>query len=343
MEHMLTGNNSFLGTPFFLVTIVVALFWGAGPALCSILLAALAIDYYFLPPTGQFDAKNWTDIAPLVPYMIAAISIALITAQRERARQRALFAEQEAQEYAKELEEINAQLRQANQLKDIFFSSASHELKTPLTTIQGQAQIGLRRLAKISAPPPQLEPVQNSLQKIDEQTHRLHGLVDDLLDLGMLSAGKMKLRRNRCNLGDICREIVNDQRLLSGRTIELDLPEPDVVLQADRERLNQVLQNLVTNAIKYSTEGSTVSVRVLLQPSTVQIQVHNQGPVIPPEQRESIFEPFYRAPNSHTARKEGWGLGLAISRDIIERHNGHIWVESSASSGTTFFVELPLS
>jgi signal transduction histidine kinase len=349
VEQILTGQNLFLGIPFFLMTILVALFWGTGPALCSIVLSWLTLDYFFLhlflPPSGQIQAISWPALAPLAPYIVAEVFVALITAQREHARRRALFAEQEMQAHAQELEQINEQLKQAHQLKDIFFSRASHELKTPLTTIQGQAQIGLRRLAKISPQPAGLDLVENSLNKIDEQTHRLHGLIDDLLDLGMLSAGKMRLRLKSCNLSEICREIVEDQRLLSGRTIELDLPERKATLRADQERLNQVILNLLTNAIKYSPADSTIQLRILLPStsSTIQLQIHNLGPAIPLEQQESIFEPFHRVQNIHTPTKQGWGLGLAISKDIIERHNGQIWVVSSETAGTTFYVELPRS
>ncbi len=340
-ERYFTGHTNFLGTSSFLVTVVIALFWGSGPAVFSILLGLLALDYFFMPPYNQFTIESWRQALPLAPFFVGELIVALITAQRELARRRALFAEQEIQAHADQLEEINSQLRQTNQIKDVFFSRASHELKTPLTTIRGQSQLALRRLAKVPKSS-EIEQVRDALEKIEDQTRRLHALIDDLLDIGMLSAGKIKLRLKRCNVGDICREVVEDQRALSGRTIDLELPRTAVVLRsADCERLTQVLINLITNAIKYSAEGSRVCVRVLPQNARVTIEIHNEGTPIPQEQQENIFEPFYRAGNAQSSSKQGWGLGLAICKDIIERHNGHIRVSSTPQEGTTFCVELP--
>ena len=340
MVPWLIGPNYFLGAPFFLVTVLVALLWGTGPAIFSVLLGVIALDYFFIPPPG-ISLKNWDALLPFTPYFVAELFVALITAQREAARQRALFAEQEIQEHADELEQINRQLGQANQLKDMFLSRASHELKTPLTTIRGQAQIGLRRLEKQPELPGELGVVHAALQRVEEQSYRLQTLIDDLMDLSVLSTGKVKLRLKRCDLNNLCRQIVEDQRLLSGRTIELELPENPVILRIDSDRLSQVITNLLTNAIKYSTENSAVQVQVVQQPAGALIKVHNVGSVIPPQQQKDIFEPFYRASNAQSSAKQGWGLGLAICRDIVEQHNGSIWVESSKEAGTTFFVELP--
>src|SRR5262249_14958384 len=151
-----------------------------------------------------------------------------------------------------ELEQVNLQLEQANELKDRFLSMASHELKTPITSIRGQAQIILRRFSKQPELPAHLVPIQSALQKIDEQTHRLNSLVDDLTDLGSIRAGKLELRPGDCDLVEVCQSVVEDQRATSGRTIELEASDNPVTLRADRDRLGQVIVNLVSNAIKYS-------------------------------------------------------------------------------------------
>ncbi len=343
-EQYITGRSAplFFGAPFFLVTVLVALLWGGGAAIFSILVGAIALDYFFLSPTYTFMVGDWRDLVPLLPYLLAELFVALITVQREGARRRALFAEQEMQARADELERANNDLEKSNQLKDIFFSRASHELKTPLTAIRGQTQIAQKRLMKVAMSSPDLEVVRNSLEKIEGQTQRLHALVDDLLDLGMLSVGKMQLNMKRCDLVEICHEIVEEQRTLSGRSIDFAVPAPHLKAHVDGERLGQVMTNLVTNAIKYSTDGTTIQVHMLQQDKTVQIQVHNEGQAIPSEQQQNIFEPFYRASNAYNSAKQGWGLGLAICKDIIERHDGRIWVESEEGLGTTFFVELPV-
>jgi signal transduction histidine kinase len=342
LEKHLLPSFYFPGVAMLLSVLLVALFWGVGPALFSVLLAALALDYFYFPPFFQFSAFTWNAILQLLPFIIGGIIIAIITAQRESARYRALFAEQLAQEHADELALANQELEQANQLKDQFLSMASHELKTPITTIRGQAQIVLRRLSKQPEPSSEQAAVQTALQKIEEQTHRLATLVDDLLELSSMRSGKVSLRLKRCNLGEICREAVEDQRLLTGRPIDLEIPATPLTLQADPNRLSQVISNLVSNAIKYSSQESPVTVTLTRQNTAALIAVQDLGQGIPEDQQKLIFETFYRAPNAQTSSKNGWGLGLAICKDIVERHGGRIWCNSQPGKGSTFFVELPL-
>ena len=334
LEEKLIHDFYFPGAPLFLAIVLVALMWGTGPALFSVLLSTLALEYFYLPPLVQFNLSNWPGVLQILPFFLAGIVIAIISGQREVARRRALFAEQGLQEHANELE-------QANQLKDQFLSMASHELKTPITTIRGQAQIMLRRLSKQKELPGEFSDVRTALEKIDEQTYRLTALVDDLLDLSSIRSGKIELRFSRCDVRDICSSVVEDQRLLSGRSIELEGPATPVMLKADSERLSQVVTNLVSNAIKYSPDESPVQVSVRQREKAVLIEVHDRGQGIPKDQHKRIFETFYRSPDAETARKSGWGLGLAICKDLVERHGGYLWCESQVGEGSTFFVELP--
>lgn len=339
--------NAFLDTPFVLVTLIIALIWGTEPAVLSILLGTLVFDIYFLPPFDSLT-HDWPELLPLVPFVLAEIIMVVLAAQRERGRRQILFARQESEVYADELEWVNQELEQANQeleqadkLKDHFLSMASHELKTPITGIRGQAQLGLLRLTKQAELSSELAPFRTILERIDQQTHRLNSLVDDLLDLSILNSGKMKLRSTRCDVGEMCREVITEQQSFSGRMIKLEVPSSPVVPQADCERLSQVVTNLVANAIKYSPDNSAVQVRVSQSNNKAMIQVHNEGSTIPQEQQANIFEPFYRTPDARSSSKKGWGLGLAISKQIVERHGGRIWVKSSEGKGTTFGIELP--
>ena len=340
-------DNAFLDTPFVLVTLIIALIWGTEPAVLSILLGTLAFDIYFLPPVGSL-VHDWHALLQLIPFVLAEIIIVVLVAQRERGRRQILFARHELEAYAGELEWVNQELERANQelekadkLKDHFLSMASHELKTPITSIRGQAQLGMRRLTKQTELPAELAPLRTALERIDQQTHRLNSLVDDLLDLSILRSGKMTLRPTRCDVGEMCREVITEQHSLSSRSIGLEVPSSPVVLQADCERLSQVVTNVVTNAIKYSPENSSVQVRVSQSKHAALIQIHNEGSTIPQEQQANIFEPFYRTPAAQSSSKKGWGLGLSISKQIVERHGGRIGVESSKEKGVTFRIELP--
>ncbi len=342
LEEKLIHDFYFPGAPLFLAIVLVALMWGTGPALFSVFLSTLALEYFYLPPLVQFNLGNWPGVLQILPFFLAGIVIAIISGQREVARRRALFAEQGLQEHANELERTNQELEQANRLKDQFLSMASHELKTPITAIRGQAQIMLRRLSKQKELPGEFSDVRTALEKIDEQTYRLTALVDDLLDLSSIRSGKIELRFSRCDVRDICSSVVEDQRLLSGRSIELEVPPAPVMLDVDSDRLSQVVTNLVANAIKYSPDESPVRVSVGQRDKVALIEVHDRGQGIPKDQQKRIFETFYRSPDAEAARKSGWGLGLAICKDIVERHAGCIWCESQVGEGSTFFVELPL-
>lgn len=325
-------RNYFIGAPLFLVTVFIALIWGTGPSIFSIILGILSLNYFVIPPTGAFSWE-WHNVLPTIPFFLAQLIVALITGQREAARHKTMLAEQKAQERATELEK-------ANQLKDHFLSMASHELKTPITTIRAHIQLMRRRLAQQPLPT-EYTLLASGLEKLELQSQRLNALVDDLLDASILSTGKIPLHRKQCDVGELSREVIEEQQALTGRCIALHIASPPVLIQADCDRLSQVMINLVTNAIKYSPEKSLIEVTIRRDARQVVIEVHNEGSVIPQEQQEHIFEPFYRAPDAHHSSKKGWGLGLAICQQIVERHGGHIKVESSAEQGTTFIVELP--
>jgi signal transduction histidine kinase len=341
LEQRFADHHYFLGTALFFVTVLVALIWGAGPGLFSLLLALLVLSYVLLLPFAVSGTGDWTGILILLPFCFAALLVVFLTSRLERARQRALFAEQVAQTRAEELAVANRALQEANQLKDRFLSTASHELKTPITVMSMQAQLLLRRMSDQPAAPVEQAVVRAALEKICHQTGRLDTLVEDLLDINRIRAGGIELRLEACDLGELCREVVKDQVHLAGRPIEMDLPPTPVILPVDGDRLRQVVGNLLSNAIKYAVEGGVVRVGVSRQTASALIQVHNDGPAIPQEHQLHLFELFYRTPTAQSSSKQGWGLGLAICKDLVERHGGRIWVESSEGAGTSFFVELP--
>lgn len=222
-----------------------------------------------------------------------------------------------------------------------FLSLASHELKTPITTIRAYAQLLLHGLSKQSERSVDPAALRSTIGKIVEQTGRLNTLVDDLLDPGNILTRKMKLCPVWCDLGEVCLAVVEDQRLLTGRLIELTVPATPVLLEADSDRLSQVVINLVSNAVKYSPEDCAVQVHVSQHDGEALIQVCDAGRGIPLDQRTRIFEAFYRAPTAQGSLKQGLGLGLTICKEIVEWHGGRIWCESCEGKGTTFVVALP--
>lgn len=335
--------NLYLPSTFLLLvtTLLIALFWGVGPALFSVALGTISLHYIYISPTIHSTIPSAQEILQLLPYIIAGLAIAIITAQRETARYRALFAEEVANEHADELARANLELEQANKLKDQFLSMASHELKTPITSIRGQAQLALRRIAKQREVSPDISTAYTALEKIEQQTRRLNALVEDLLDLSSIQAGKIPLQMSNCDLVEVCRAVVEEQRLLSGRSITFETPLETGKIKADANRLSQVVTNLVSNALKYSPDEKPISVRLNQDDGKITIAVEDEGSGIAPEEQEHIFEPFYRASHARGSSKNGMGLGLAICKDIVERHGGSIWCDSHPGKGSSFFVSLP--
>ncbi len=318
-------QDYFIEPPFVITTFLVGWFWGIGPALLTLIIEVLSLDYWIVPSLGVIDFFRWPAIASFTPFIfIQLLTLKLILVQKK---------------YRQQLIMRHAQLEEANQVKDLFLSRASHELKTPLTTIQGNIQLVLRRLSRQQPLPAEFSFLAPKLAIVDAQTHRSQELIDDLLNLSSLRTGKIPLRITSCDFCSLCRNVVENQRSLVDQAITLKLPADGVVLQVDEGRMYQVVTNLVVNATKYSPAHSSVSVEVNQRETGVILMVHNDGPVIPKDQQDKIFEPFYRIPGAQMGTTQGWGLGLAISKEIVEQHGGRIWVESEEGMGTTFMVE----
>jgi signal transduction histidine kinase len=348
-ERSLGIQDFFIEPPFVMATLLIGSFWGIGPALLALLLEVLALDYWIVSPVGMIDFFRWPDLASFAPFILLQLIVLALVVTQKKYRQQLLRASQAASQQAEELAERNARLQQADQVKDQFLSMASHELRTPITGIQGQVQLLLRRLKRQSAQHPDWLPVYDTLSKVDEQTRRLTELVNALLDLNTLRSGKMPVCLAPCDMRRLCRQVVEEQQALAGRAMDLRLPADPVVIQADGRKLSEVVSNLLTNALKYSPANTLIRVEVSQRPAVVLpvirealLAVHNEGPVLSKEQQETLFEPFYRSPEAHSSATPGWGLGLTICKEIVMQHSGRIWVESSQEQGTTFFVALPL-
>ncbi len=345
MVNVATLNVYSPASVLMLPLILIALLWGVGPSLIALLVGTAALIYWFIPSIHLFDMHSWSNAIQLLPFVVTGLIVALITAQRERERLNALIADLELQAYARHLEEVNQKLEDANQTKDHFMSIASHELKTPITTIRGQTQLLLRRITKQEEVSPDISPemrdIHHTLSRINEQTGRLTTLIEELLDVSSIRNGKIELRKKKQDLRKICQEVVSDEQMVSGRSISLMMPPEEVCVTVDGDRISQVVTNLVSNAVKYSPDESPIDVDLRLVNGCAQLRVRDYGKGIAPDQQQRIFEPFYRSPDAKSSSKRGLGLGLAISKEIVVRHGGRIWCESKPGEGSTFVVALP--
>src|SRR3989441_548486 len=327
---------------------MVALIWGLSPALFAIVIGLIAIAEFISP--GLLTSNIGKDIAILTPFVVLQIVVVATAICFEVTRRRIHAAQQMTQAYAQELEaanqrliQVNEQLERANYLKDYVILRSSHELRTPMTTILGRTQQALYRLNRSGETSENWLALRQYLEIVEAHAQNLRILIDDLFDLSSVHSGQYPLRLTQCDLGSLCRDVIKDQQAFSDRSIELELPSDSLLIQADDKRLVQVLVNLVNNAVKYSPENTTIHVRVHLEHAHVILQVHNESTALSQEQLEQIFEPFYRTQDAENSPIKGWGLGLAISKEIVERHGGQIWAESSEGKGITFFVKLPIS
>lgn len=226
--------------------------------------------------------------------------------------------------------------KEAEDLKSTFISVISHELKTPLALITGYAETLDRDDVRWDD-----ETVRESLAIIKEESARLNRLIEDLLDAARIEAGALKLKMSYVRVDELARSVVEALRPLErDRLIALDFPVDLPAVFADPERIRQVLRNLVSNAIKYSPAGSLVRVGGTVQDGEVVLFVADEGQGIPVEEQQRLFGRFVRGSAGRST--SGAGLGLYLSKAIVEAHGGRIWVESEPGRGSTFYFSLPI-
>jgi two-component system sensor histidine kinase/response regulator len=234
-----------------------------------------------------------------------------------------------------ELDAANRKLEEANHQRERFISMIAHDLGGPLTAMLGYAEI----LGRSEVPPGRQE---RAREVIVSETRRMARLVGDLADAAHLASGQFEIRSVTCDLTGIAREQVELARPRTERhTIRLDAPA-DLPVPCDRDRIAQLLSNLLANALKYTPQGE-IRVRVWQEGREARLSVSDEGPGIPPDRAEAIFEAGHRLGNGQADQKSnGVGLGLHIARGIVEAHGGRIWVESVPGEGATFQVALPM-
>jgi len=233
------------------------------------------------------------------------------------------------------LNSLISEKRSFEKRKDEFIGIASHELRTPLATVKGYIQImqsSFQKSRKIN--------LGIYLSKMENQIDSLTRLINDLLDVSKIQTDKLDLRIEKFNILPLVKDIIRDmQRLTPEHKILLE-GNTEAVIFADKYRISQVLMNLISNAIKFSSENKKIIVRIHESKDSISISVKDFGPGIPGADHKRIFERFFQA--AKTDSSSGLGLGLYISSQIIKKHQGKIWVESKVGKGTTFTFKLPL-
>jgi PAS domain S-box-containing protein len=230
--------------------------------------------------------------------------------------------------------------RRLEELKADFIATVSHELRTPIAAVHGAAKTLEREDVVLTD-----DVRRRILSVISDQSERLVHLVNDILLTSQVESGKLVLASEQVDLSDLARGVIEAARMNAPDELSVDLIAPPTLapVATDRDKLRQVLANLVANAVKYSFGRGRVDVRLEQRRAQLRIAVRDEGVGIPESELERVFEKFYRLYPNMTRGVGGTGLGLYICRELVRRMGGSIWVESSEGSGSTFFVELPLA
>lgn len=295
------------------------------------------------------DAQRLLTIVFVITTIIDLVSFAAILTLIRRT---VTLREQFAQERVRAEERARASaLDETNRRMTDFLGIASHEIRTPLTSLKIGLQLAAREVKRASAGArPRnaagLASVGPLLDRALASTANLERLTADLVDATRIETSALMMRPTTQSLAPLIADCVAEQRLYHpGRTIALDAPEGEVMVTIDADRIRQVITNYLINALKFSDEERPVEVRITMDGDNAMVRVRDEGPGIPAEERDRIWDRFYRAPGiAHkTGSSEGFGLGLYISRSIIERHGGAVGVESAQGQGSTFWFTLPLA
>jgi signal transduction histidine kinase len=247
----------------------------------------------------------------------------------EEERSRLLVREQQAR----------AAAEAAVQLREQFLSIASHELKTPLTTLLGNTQLLRRRVKREGG---LSERNQQALGVIEQQATRLKKLIEALLDISRIQNGQLAIVHQRIDLDALARRMVREvQPILQRHTIEYIGADVPLLIEGDELRLEQVLQNMLQNAVKYSPSGGAITVQTAAQNGHVYVSISDQGIGIPQESLPHLFQRFYRAENAEAKHISGMGVGLYLVKEIVTLHGGTIEVASTEGAGSTFTIRLP--
>jgi PAS domain S-box-containing protein len=231
------------------------------------------------------------------------------------------------------------EMKEHEQVKNDFIGMASHELKTPITSIKAYIQL-LLNIYKNKA---EDEFLMKSLTTVNKQINKLTRLITDLLDVSKMESGRLSLTSEPFSLTDLLKETIDEvQHTATQHDIVYVPTAQQYTINADRDRIAQVITNFLTNAIKYSPESDRVDVEVSSTDNEVKIAVKDYGIGIKPEEQPKIFNRFYRVEGRNEQTFSGFGIGLYVAAEIVKRHNGNVWVESEKDKGSIFYFTLPV-
>lgn len=332
------------GALLLLVLAFVALEFGAGPSLVAAGLGAVLLDFLLLPPYASFSLVKGASLAGVATFLVAGLLLARLASQREQSRRTAQTAMDVMEEFMSIAgHELRAPLAGALMSTEL----AQHRLRIAQTLAKNRAASELARdeLARVDAIVDAITESLELLASAHGQLGRQQRLVADLLDVARIQSGGFALHLQVTDVIALVVEVVQEaHRIEPSRAMTLELPETSIEgILADADRLRQVLTNYLSNAIRYSPSARPIQVRVSASDSDLVVGVHDDGPGVPLEHQQRIWERYQRAADApvQTGAEVGLGLGLYVSRSIVEGHGGQVGLESVPGQGTTFWFRLP--
>jgi signal transduction histidine kinase/DNA-binding response OmpR family regulator len=330
-------SSFFLTLVFIIVGVGAVTLW---PLKTALLYMALILASYLVPLLlGLVDLKNPDTFGIHLAFLFGMAVISVVAQQlRYQIEKREFATNQRLQETKASLEQTNERLKELDQLKTDFFANVSHELRTPLTLSLGPLQSLLKR--------DHADDEEQHLQALHRNQLRLLGLINQLLDLSKAESVGAQAEYSRQDVGALVRAIVDEVENAAkakGLQLEVEVPKEPVFLYVDREKLEAVMLNLLSNAFKFTEQGGRIEVTVSEDTDTdvAHIAVRDTGTGIPESKLDAIFDRFAQADSSETRRYAGTGIGLALVKTNVELHGGAIEVQSEEGKGTTFTVTIP--
>ncbi len=354
-EHI---NSTTVALALLLVVLFVAVGWGSRPAVLASLLGVVCFNFFYLPPVGRLtieDPDNWIALSA---FLVTAVTAGQLWARAKRQAENAEAGRVEIERLYTELQEAFERasqakaLEQSERLKSALLDAVTHDLRTPLTSIKASVT------TLLDDPRPQVngeetgaldaEGRREMLEVIDEETDRLNRFIEGLMELARIEAGEMHLRRRWGSVEEIVTTALERAAPLTrNHQIHVRLDSNLPTVRVDDRAVAEVVYTLVDNAAKYSPRGTNIFVEAKsTDGQTVELSVEDEGPGIPAELRERVFDKFFRAMrdgDSSTHQPSGSGMGLAIAKGIVEAHGGSIWIEEPpANHGSRVRVTLPI-
>lgn len=318
LAHLIWNASPFL---MFLPGIIFTSWYGGFlPGVVATLVATVVGDYFFLNPIYTFTIADSADIARIILFSTVGILISIIN--------------QTFYNQKREKEDLLNKLEQAEQQKTKFLSMVAHELRTPLTTAQLINDLLINKFQKMQAKREVAD-----LENMHEELDSLSRLIQELFIFVRGEQGKLPLHRAKTTIQSLMQKIIENYQKAYPRLVFSYKGENDAYVYADEKRIKQVLYNLLDNAVKVSPEKGKIMLTLEKKEHMAIVTISDEGTGISQKERKYVFRQYYQAKNT---RGHGFGLGLYIAKQIIERHKGKIWIAATGKNGTKFAFSLPI-